>query len=313
MTNLTSKLVPSRSWVRSGLWAAVFLGATSCSSEPCAPIPCPAPGFDVNTCECSAPLLQSPANAGNGAMDLARCDPLKAERSPVILNAADVIGAGRDAEGAVYVLVDQSSQLRLFVSGAASLAEQFESGTGQGQAGSTQFWTFAYADGQGMPVTVEVQKDATGARIGVVKGPISGKGFDVGSEGEVLEPISAAAAAALPAETTQTFHVDYAGAHPDGDDLVVIAPDHATTFDGFLIFYGPPAVLVEQPGTVSVTRGLSIPSTTVIAFTLDGAPATLQYDGTGAGTLTVDGSSASLSALATDAGVPPGAAFMCLR
>ena len=49
------------------LVAAGSLGAaSSCSSEPCAPIPCPAPGFDPNTCECSRPQTGEAGNSAGG-------------------------------------------------------------------------------------------------------------------------------------------------------------------------------------------------------------------------------------------------------
>ena len=49
------------------LVAASSLGAaSSCSSKPCAPIPCPAPGFDPNTCECSKPSTGGAGSSGGG-------------------------------------------------------------------------------------------------------------------------------------------------------------------------------------------------------------------------------------------------------
>lgn len=50
------------------LVAAGSLGAaSSCSSEPCSPLPCPAPGFDQNTCECAKPQTGGAGNSGGGA------------------------------------------------------------------------------------------------------------------------------------------------------------------------------------------------------------------------------------------------------
>ena len=49
------------------LVAAGSLGAaSSCSSSSCAPIPCPAPGFDPNTCECSKPQTGEAGNSAGG-------------------------------------------------------------------------------------------------------------------------------------------------------------------------------------------------------------------------------------------------------
>jgi len=230
----------------------------------------------------------------------------------VTLKASDIIAAGRDpSDQMVYVLIGQSPPLRLFVATSDTLTEVFESGTGQGSTDSGLFWTFTYEDEQRMPVTVEVQEDARGSRMGVVKGALLGKGFDVGSMGDVLDAIAPATAALMHAQTTRTFHVEFSGADSSGHAIVVIAPDHDTNFDGFRVFYGPPDALAEQPGTVTVTRGLSIPSTTSIAFTLDGSPATLQYGAAG-DVLQRGGSETQLSALATSFTVS-GAMFQCLH
>lgn len=42
--------------------------ASSCSSssKPCSPIPCPAPGFDQNSCECSKPQTGGAGNSAGG-------------------------------------------------------------------------------------------------------------------------------------------------------------------------------------------------------------------------------------------------------
>jgi len=49
------------------LVAAGSMGAaSSCSSKPCAPIPCPAPGFDQDTCECSKPQTAGAGTSGGG-------------------------------------------------------------------------------------------------------------------------------------------------------------------------------------------------------------------------------------------------------
>ncbi len=228
------------------------------------------------------------------------------------LETSDIIAAGRDpSDQMVYVLIGQSPPLRLFVTAGDTLTEVFDSGTGQGSTGSGLFWTFTYEDEQLMPVTVEVQDDARGSHMGVVKGALLGKGFDVGSMGDVLDAIDPATAALMRAQTTQTFHVEFSGANSSDHDVVVIAPDHASNFDGFRLFYGPPNALAQQSGTVTVTRGLSIPSTTSIAFTLNGSPATLQY-GPAGDVLWVGASETQLSALTTSF-APTGSMFQCLQ
>jgi hypothetical protein len=315
MIKVTPRSIPPQSWLCSALCVALSVAALACSSDPsCAPIPCPAPGFDPNTCQCRAP--SSPSGAGGDQSTLpaatTACDPLSAQTSPVTLNAGDIIAAGRDdADRAVYVLTEQGFALRLFVAAGDTLNEVFESGTGQGTSDSGRFWTFGYDD-DAMQVTVEVQEDARGVRrMGIVKGPLSGKGFDVGSVGDELVAIDPAAATAMPAQTTQTFHIEFSGSDEGNHEIVVIAPDHASNFDGFRIFYGSLDALTEQSGTVTVTRGLSIPTTTFVAFTLDGSPATLQYGAAG-DTLLIGASDTTLTA-SSAAAVPARAAFQCLK
>lgn len=305
--------IPPQSWLRGALCVALSVAALSCSSDPssCAPIPCPAPGFDPETCQC-----RSPSGAGGNPSTVpvvtTACDPLSAQTTPVTLNASDIIAAGRDAtDGAVYVLTERSFALRLFVATGDTLDEVFESGTGQGTTDSGRFWTFGYDD-DATPVTVEVQEDASGSRqMGVVKGALSGKGFDVGSMGDVLDAVDPTSAAAMAAQTTQTFHIEFSGSDDSSHDIIVVAPDHASSFDGFRVFYGTADALAEQSGAVTVTRGLSIPTTTFIAFTLDGSSATLQYGAAG-DVLSIGAGFTTLTESA-DSALPMGAAFQCLQ
>ncbi|HWZ89382.1 MAG TPA: hypothetical protein VNW92_11050, partial [Polyangiaceae bacterium] len=248
-------------------------------------------------------------SGGRGSASAGPCQPLTPITSPVTIAASDIVDAGRDSDGTEYVLL---SDLRLFVSNGAILVEENEHGAGSGENSGTQFWTFQYLDEQGMPVTVEVQKDAAGLRMGVVKGPIPGKGFDVGSVGDVLEPVDPALAAAMSAQATQTFHVEFAGLEADGVTwLVVTAPDHeASGFDGFRVFIGPVGALAEQAGPVMAGRS----SETELSFTSNGSPAQLFYglnNGTsGGGTLTVGKESQMLSSDANPV-LPTGAVFLC--
>ncbi len=229
-----------------------------------------------------------------------------------MLAPSDIIDAGTDSDGAVYVLVEQSSELRLFVGSSTGLIELYVLGSGQGSShGPGQFWTAQSMMADGSLVTVEVQSASTGLVMGVVKGPIPGKGFDVGTVGDVLTPLASADAASIPATTTQTFHVEYVG-NSRSETVVVVAPDHAGSYDGFRLFLGPLGDLAEQPVS-AVNRGLSIPSNTYLDFTdTDATPeqASLTY-GIGSGTLTVAGMTTTLA----DSGAttaPTSAVFECL-
>ncbi|HEY2407935.1 MAG TPA: hypothetical protein VGI10_18130 [Polyangiaceae bacterium] len=243
---------------------------------------------------------------GTAANTAGICSPLDPITTSVTLDPASIVDAGRDTDGTTYVATEQDSALRLFTGSGSPLVEQIESGTGEGSDGTTQFWTFSYTDLSGTNVTV--QKDASGLRMGVAKGPISGKGFDVGSTGDVLDQLDFASAAAIPAETTQTFSVDYSGALADGRQIVVVAPVHFTSYDGFRVFFGQSTALDEELVS-TVTRTLGIPSTTTITLTIDGAPATLSYS-VGSGTLAIGSGMSALTSPSLPA-APPGAVFVC--
>ncbi len=101
--------------------------------------------------------------------------------------------------------------------------------------------------------------------MGVLKGPKTGKTWQVGSEGETLTLLSAADAAALEAMSTQSFYVDYAGLRSDGSALVMIAPAHAPDYSGYRLFWGMPSALSEEKIT-SFNRSLSIDGDTLVTF-----------------------------------------------
>jgi hypothetical protein len=232
----------------------------------------------------------------------------------VTLVATQIVDAGQDTDGTVYVLTEDNSSLRLFVGVGADLSEQFEAGTGKGNDGTTQFWTFQYNAVDGTQVTVEVQKDAAGLRMGVAKGPISGKGFTVGQTGSVLTPIAPATAAALQATSTETFHVEYLGSSTD-QTVVVISSDHDSAAN-LRLFLGPLSSLYQR-AILANERGLSIPTRTILDFVMvEAGPAddqaALNYESDSPdATITVGAQTPIAFHAPTEPGVPAGAMFLC--
>jgi len=285
----------------------------------CAAIPCPSPGFDENTCSCiSGGAPSGAAGTGDSSTNsapqsnggsLSPCDPLTAATTAVALEPSNIVDAGTDTDGTVYVLVDQNSALRLFVGSTSRLTEVYVMGSGQGSHDPGRFWTVQSTTSDGSLVTVEVQTTSTGRAMGVVKGPISAKGFDVGTVGDVLTPMTAVEAATIPVATTQTFHLEYFGTSAS-TNVVVIAPDHFDSYDAFRLFLGPSDNLAEQSVT-TVSRGLSIPSNTTIDFidAYSGNPAVLTY-GVRPGTLSTGGATTILDS-SSPAVLPMNAAFEC--
>jgi hypothetical protein len=249
-------------------------------------------------------------NLGNGGTTAApTCNPLAASRSAVTLLAKEIVAAGvDDSTGTSYVLSEHESSLRLFVADGSSLLEQFETGTGQGMEGPLEFWTFQYRDDQGL-VTVEVDKDASGLRMGVATGEIAGKRFSVGDAGIILTLMEASAAANLPARTHRTYHIEYSGSDANDRLGLVTAPDHPSSDDGYRVFIGPTSALQEQTVT-GVSRGLSIPVHTQINLIVAGSAASFSYAETDA-TLSTSTGTSTFTGTGSQP-LPAGVVFECL-
>ncbi len=262
---------------------------------------------------CSSKVDSSSGGAGTSA-----CDPLQSKTTSVTLDAASIVAAGRALDGTVYVLTEQHSEMRLFVGSGSALAEQFELGTGTDTESGTQTWLFDYAAADGSPISVEAQRDASGLRMGVLMGPKSGKTWQVGGQGETLTLLSAADAAALSAQTTQTFNVDFAGVRADGTALVLVAPAHSGDFASERLFWGMPGALAEEK-ILSFTRSLN--NDTIVTFALGSGMANLTYSisfvihDAGSttsiqGSVTVDGETSELMTSWPPV-APAGAQYLC--
>ena len=72
-------------------WLLVCIALASCINSRCAVVPCPAPGFDVETCRCAKPFVHPSAGAGltPGAGELAACgaDPGELTCCPIAWKA----------------------------------------------------------------------------------------------------------------------------------------------------------------------------------------------------------------------------------
>ncbi len=255
---------------------------------------------------------------GAGAASSSPCSPLDATTSSVKLDATSILAAGRSTDDTVYVLTETASELRLFVTDGDGLAEQFEVGTGEASEGALTTWTFDYSAADGSPVSVEAERDDSGLRMGVLKGPKDGKAWQIGAQGETLTLVPATDAAKLSAISVQSFYLDYEATRDDGNAIVIVAPAHAGSFDAFRLFWGPPSALSEEKIT-SFSRSLS--NSTSLTFSLGAEMATLNYavpsigpDGgvtdSSEGSLTLDGQTSVLSG-AWPPVLPDGAQFLC--
>ena len=102
-------------------------------------------------------------------------------------------------------------------------------------------------------------------RRGVVTSAIPTKGFDVGTVGSVPTPIDPSSAATIPVMSAAIAPEEYSGSSEDGTDVLVVAPDSFSSLDSFRLLVGTLSALKEAV-VKTVSRGLSIPSSTTIRF-----------------------------------------------
>jgi hypothetical protein len=188
------------------------------------------------------------------------CNPLDAPDTPLTL--ADLYGAGRDQAGTLYV-ADQGGRdhQRAFISNGTTLQRVDIAGSGLDGAGSL---SLTISD----PV-LSIRIDGAGpnpTRMGIVHGPIDGKTFDVGSQGEVLTLVGPAALTGFAVKNlANNVVVEYNASLADGRRFFVTRPKVDWTYDDFRVFFGQPSDMEERP-LVSASRG----NTTFLTFTVDG-------------------------------------------
>ena len=237
------------------------------------------------------------------------CDPLADLGTPITL--ANILGAGRHADGTLYVVDDGGrDHQRAFISNGDVLQRFIVAGSGSSGAENL---TLSIASPE---VTIRI--DSPGphpVRMGVVRGKLDDKTFEVGTTGDVLEIVDAEALAGLTVKNVPgNVVVEYNASLPDGLRLFVSRPEVDWTYEDFRVFFGTPDNMVERP-LVHASRG----NTTFLTFTVDGvdfqavipsaalgdrAPATLAY-GTAPGI--------TMTLLPTDVRARVGLRFVCTK
>lgn len=225
--------------------------------------------------------------------EISSCQPLAAETSAIELGT--VIGAGRAADGTVYVVDKNGSELRGFVSVRGALNRRRVSGTGETSDAAGEITVITLGE-QTPTLTLEVLVAADGStRMGVAEGALKSKTFTIGEEGEELTMLSADDVAAMPLENYPAEIVtEYVAKVEDEKLLVVLRPRDLTGYDEFRVFYGKPERLEECP-VRNVTRALDGGSTE-IDFSVNGDEAVAYFPvefvdekfTPGAPTLTID-------------------------
>lgn len=201
------------------------------------------------------------------------CDPLAdAEES---ISLGEVLAAGRDAEGVVYVLDRHADdELRAFVSEPGDILRRRRvTGEGEGRTGGVDF-TQATLEGEpAFTLLFERADDGTQtftkhAAGRVEPGATGGEPLTAVDDGDLELQFTLRN---LPGEIT----VEYYGELVDARRVVVIRPTDDWTYEDFRVFLGTRERMDER-AVRSVARQLDGGSTT-IEIALDGERATLSF------------------------------------
>lgn len=241
-----------------------------------------------------------------------QCNPLATADAPIALST--LLGVGRHADGTLYALDDGRPDYRLFVSEGSVLQRKVV--LGSGTAGGTADGTIVVTSGDTLaPFTLKIERSAgKAARMGVYRGELKGKDFEIGSQGDVLEVVGADALASLTVRNVPgNVVVEYDAMTPQGRRLFVTRPAIDWRYEDFRMFYGTPDRMTERR-VASVARG----SSTYITFDIDGASANAFFPSPGLSapgsvpTLTVNDQVQNLTLVAADAGAAgSGLSFYC--
>jgi hypothetical protein len=240
------------------------------------------------------------------------CDPLADDPQPITLG--EVLGAGRDENGVVYVIGrPPQGATRLFVSDGMALKRQPTSGSGSGSqpdGGSFEIVTSGMGDAA---LAVEIVTDALGTvSMGIVHGVLATKTFTIGMQGDTVTVLGPDALEGYTVENLPgRIYVEYVAALPDGRTMVVTRPEVDWSYADFRVFLSTSATspLLEQK-VINISRG----SFTSIIFDLDGRQARAHFSSSlapGPSTLDVGADSSELAVMPSGTR-PTGVTFLCL-
>lgn len=260
--------------------------------------------------------IATACGAAEESSELSACQPLEAPAAEISLG--EIVGAGEDARGVIYVIDEVAGELRAFISNDGVLVRQRVSGTGQGNAGGA--FTVVSLNELDPPVTLQVTVDASGGeRMGVVTGPLDSKTFVVGEQGEELSLLPADAVHGLPlANYDPEIVVEYAAVVEGGRTLIALRPRDFQDYSQFRVFLGP-AEHLDERAVSAVTRARDGGSTT-LDFDVDGERARAEFPvefvdeqfTPGAPSLRIGDRELDI-ALTTPTGSPAGASYYCAR
>jgi hypothetical protein len=221
----------------------------------------------------------SATSSSGGSASSGPCDPL----APPPTSLSNVLGAGQDAQGTLYV-ADQPSGLptpRVFVSGGGKLVRQDVTGSGQsggGKPGSAAEYTLSFeppgADASVARSLLLATQGGTASQMAL--GPANSKSF-IGGPGETpLKVVSDGTVTSMPIVNLPGV-VDYVADVSDGSVIVVTSPMDLASSADFHLSYGRPSAMQERK-IVSFNQALSGYPT--IAFSVGSATYTMTISGT---------------------------------
>jgi len=246
------------------------------------------------------------------------CDPLATEH--VSLELGRVLGAGKSADGTLYVIDHFGDSDRVFVSDGAELVLRNASGTGQVTEADGTLLSFWLEGTPELHVQLWQGNDGT-TRLGVLEGelPKGAKEFEIGAQGEELElvPPSDVADVKLRQDNIDTV-VEYAASVAGERLLVVLRPEKLDSYEQFRVFFGALGHLQERSPS-NVSRALDGGSTW-INFDVDGQtaeatfPVVFENDvfARGTPTFTLGKSDVAIDLL-PEGQAPDGAAYYCAK
>lgn len=238
------------------------------------------------------------------ASGLHACSPLEGETQAISLDK--VVGAGRHADGTIYVLDEGQPDYRAFVSEGAVLQRKKVAGSG-----SAPGWVSASVTDSNGPFTLKVESsNGVPTRMAVFRGELKDKTFEIGVEGDVLELVDASTYASFEVRNLPgAVIVEYDASTSDGRRIVVTRPEVDGSYEDFRVFFGTSEQMVER-SVQNVSRG----SSTHITFDVDGVAYDALFGSSLSpsieSTLTVDGRQTALVVKETERGV--GLTYVCL-
>lgn len=193
------------------------------------------------------------------------CDPLVVATAPITLG--DLVGAGRAADGTVYVLdrtPNDRAAVRAFVSAGTVLRRRKIYGSGE----TPDFVTVTLDADRTAPLQVKVDlASGKATRMGVFRGPLDPKTktFDIGTQGEQLTLLAASDLSGFTLADVPSAHVIYAATTADAHRFMAFMPDVDYSDDKVRVFYGTDDRMTERK-----VYSMSEDSSIHLAFDLDG-------------------------------------------